>query len=155
MRSLVALSALLTLTACGGFSPMSGSWSVEQNDVISDSCGRYDEEDEDIGDTSSDPDLFTLTVQEDGSFLLIPDENTDTTCTLDGHSFTCADIVSSESMEDTTFSVTVGLAGVFSDEEHLTGTVSQLVHCEGSYCEMADMAEDCTVELSFTGTFVE
>lgn len=148
MRNLSVL-AFLSLAACG-FTPSSGTWEISDETVTSDSCDMMGDDEE--GD--SEVRTVELTVAEDGAVTLDLGEDLVASCALDGKDLTCDPVVVSDTTEDTTVTMTMNIGGTFSDEGTLAGTMDQLIHCEGSYCEMAGMTEDCTAGMTFTATFV-
>ena len=133
--------------------PQEGAWTMSEIDFISDTCGFEDGP----GDTgSSEPETSTmnLTLNEDGSYGLLVDDELTFSCALSGSAFTCDPLEVSEAEPDSdmTFISTFNISGTFTTNTAFNGDVGMDMACDGADCAMlADFG--MTLPCSMSGTF--
>jgi hypothetical protein len=155
----LAVSVCLDLLACNvddsifdkpaTFEPRSGTWTYEEEAVISNSCSDA------LG--SPDP-LTTFTLDYDGGdeFQIELGEK-DVMCEVDGTEFTCADYNLDPFTVlgfDATIHSAVGFDGEFSSETVADGSEVLAVTCVGEDCTLIDMVP-CSRESTWTAEFVQ
>jgi hypothetical protein len=101
---------------------------------------------------------FGLVNNGDGSFTVIPNDDTDPfDCDLNGADFDCPDRATETEEVPGYDAVLVGQAtaeGTFSDPENATGTQTAVINCEGGDCGLVELATGadfpCTFGVVFT-----
>ena len=149
----VAASICLNLLACNTdepatFLPRSGTWSYNEDSVVSNSCAG-------LLDTVTRSPTFTLDFDGGDSFQ-IELGSEDAMCEIDGADFNCADYPL-DSVDVPAFMVTLNLVarweGEFTSETLATGHETIAVTCVGENCTMADTLP-CSRQNTFTAEFV-
>ena len=124
----------------GAFAPAEGEWDTGELTVVTDTCGFFEE---DPGDTGGEEDseLVTLTVTSETTFTLTQaGDGLNTTCTLDGMSFTCEPETETEDFSgkgiDAVLTTQFAYDGAFTSTT--TGTVSFDIDvtCAGKDCAL-------------------
>lgn len=159
-----ALLAPLALIACGdksedtateetteeAFVPQEGDWTVSALTITEDSCGFGDEE-----GTEDEGSVANLTLNTDGSYTLVIDEEMSFSCALEGMALACDEVSESEDQEGTTFTYTYNVGVSFTSETALDGSMGMDFNCEGDGCammEQAGMTFPCNIAGEFTAT---
>jgi hypothetical protein len=154
----LAASVCLNLLACNTddsifdkdatFEPMSGTWTYEEEAVISNSCSDA------IGMPAQ---LSTFTLDYDGGDeFQIELGDKDVMCEIDGTEFTCADYNLDPATVpgfDATIHAAVGYDGEFSSEMVADGSQVLAVTCVGEDCSLIDMVP-CSRESTWSAEFV-
>lgn len=150
----LASSVCLNLFACtidkpATFEPKSGTWSYEEEAVVSNSCS----------DTLGTPDpLTTFTLDyDDGDEFQIELGADDALCEIDGTEFYCADYnLGSFQVPgfDAMINYAVSWEGEFTSETIADGREVLAVTCVGEDCTSIEMLP-CTRESTWTAEFVQ
>lgn len=133
--------------------PQEGAWTMSEIDFSSDTCGFEDGPD-DTGSDESEDSMMNLTLNEDGSYGLLVDDELTFSCALSGSTFTCDTLEVSESEPDSdmTFISTFNISGTFTTNTDFNGDVGMDMACDGADCAM--LAEfGMTLPCSMSGTF--
>lgn len=136
--------------------PQEGAWSMTEIEFVSDTCGFEDGPD-DTGSSDADTSMMNLTLNTDGTYGLVVDEELTFTCTLSGSDFTCEPLEMSESEPDSdmTFISKFNISGTFPTNTSFDGNVNMEMTCDGADCaSLADfgMTLPCSMEGTFTAT---
>ena len=124
----------ISLSACGPITPVEGTWTFSDLQVLEDTCTASDED-------ASEPEdlLLTLALTDDGfTFISTEEDVSSIPCTLDGNDFTC-DIEAEESSGDAfTMTIDYSLTGTFSSSTEATSAMGTFASCEGEGCSMLE-----------------
>jgi hypothetical protein len=145
----LCLTSLSCLDPKATYEPRSGTWSYEEDAVISNTCN-----DEVSALLSVAITTFNLDYDEGDEFQIEQGED-DVVCEIDGAEFTCGDITGDTTQVPLLQAFVTGAVryeGEFTNEEIANGTTTASVTCTGDDCDMIDSLP-CTRVVTFSAEF--
>ena len=121
-----------------GSMPVEGSWSAGNQRVLSDSCGIYEDQEDDTGDAGED--LATITHTGDDTFTISADELL-LDCTMGGSGFTCVSEPLRDDLTDDGLDAVLITTYTASGVGGATAATLQLafdMDCEGTACSVLE-----------------
>lgn len=151
-RLMIATAALILATGCGDFVPTAGSYEMSDVSIAVDGCGL-----DDGGEGTDEGEDFDLSVDAEALTAVADlDEDFQFSCSLDGETMTCDDIVIENEGDGYSVDQIFEFGGVFLDEVTLDGSYGITMECEGEKCadlaQEADVTLPCTTTIDFTAT---
>lgn len=132
------------------FAPQEGDWTASPLTVTEDSCGFSDME-----GSEEESGIANLTLNADGSYTFLVDEEMSFSCALEGMELACEPVSEIEEDEGVTFTYTYNVGLSFSSETSLDGSMGMDFTCEGEGCtlmEESGMTFPCSIAGEFTAT---
>lgn len=158
VRPFLIVACLSTISfglfACGSdVAPTPGAWSYSDFKASKNTC-NYD------GVISNGDGNFVIAAKGGHEYEIRPSDGSSTfTCTLSGGSLSCPNrgTTSTKLTDDATLTIQVSADADLDDADHMSGTQSGTVNCEGSGCAAAAASVGaslpCEFSVDFTASF--
>jgi hypothetical protein len=161
MRKLILLPVAV-LFGCGFSGPESGTWQIDSETEISNTCNTSDTGiAADTGGVASSLYILTVDAEDANLFTILDSEDPNgepTRCTRDGKSFECdawtMEMDYSKWGMDSIVSFAISTGGDFTSTTTMTIDGVLTMACEGADCESVG-AENCETVWEMDGSFVE